>query len=75
MKGLSGKTAIVNTASVSGLFGDYGLTAYNAAKGGVVNFTRSLALDHGADNIRCNAVCPGAVDTGQPSYTEFLGDS
>ena len=63
----AGGGAIVNTASVSGLFGDYGLTAYNAAKGGVVNFTRSLALDHGRENIRCNAVCPGAVETGLTS--------
>jgi meso-butanediol dehydrogenase/(S,S)-butanediol dehydrogenase/diacetyl reductase len=59
----SGGGAIVNTASVSGLFGDYGLAAYNAAKGGVVNLTRSIALDHGCENIRCNAVCPGAVET------------
>jgi meso-butanediol dehydrogenase/(S,S)-butanediol dehydrogenase/diacetyl reductase len=59
----SGGGVIVNTASVSGLFGDYGLTAYNAAKGGVVNFTRSIALDHGREKIRCNAVCPGAVET------------
>jgi len=58
-----GGGVIVNTASVSGLFGDYGLTAYNAAKGGVVNFTRSVALDHGRENIRCNAVCPGAIET------------
>jgi meso-butanediol dehydrogenase/(S,S)-butanediol dehydrogenase/diacetyl reductase len=60
----SGGGAIINTASVSGLFGDYGLTAYTAAKGGVVNYTRSLALDHGKDGIRCNAVCPGAIETG-----------
>jgi meso-butanediol dehydrogenase/(S,S)-butanediol dehydrogenase/diacetyl reductase len=58
-----GGGAIVNTASVSGLFGDFGLTAYNAAKGAVVNYTRSLALDHGRNNIRCNAVCPGPIET------------
>jgi meso-butanediol dehydrogenase/(S,S)-butanediol dehydrogenase/diacetyl reductase len=40
---------IVNTASISGLFGDYGLAAYNAAKGGVVNLTRTLAIDHARD--------------------------
>lgn len=60
----TGGGAIVNTASVSGLWGDFGLTAYNAAKGGVANFTRSVALDHGKENIRCNAVCPGAIETG-----------
>ncbi len=58
-----GGGAIVNTASISGLFGDYGLAAYNAAKGGVVNYSRTLALDHGRDGIRVNAVCPGAVET------------
>jgi meso-butanediol dehydrogenase/(S,S)-butanediol dehydrogenase/diacetyl reductase len=60
----NGGGAIVNTASVSGLFGDFGLTAYNAAKGAVVNYTRSLALDHARDHIRVNAVCPGAIETG-----------
>jgi len=59
----AGGGAIVNTASISGLRGDYGLGAYNAAKGGVVNYTRTLAIDHARDGIRVNAVCPGPVDT------------
>lgn len=59
----SGGGAIVNTASISGLFGDWGLPAYNAAKGAVMNFTRALAADHARDNIRVNAVCPGGVET------------
>jgi meso-butanediol dehydrogenase / (S,S)-butanediol dehydrogenase / diacetyl reductase len=54
---------IVNTASISGLFGDYGLAAYNTAKGGVVNLTRNLAIDHAPDGIRVNSVCPGPVAT------------
>jgi meso-butanediol dehydrogenase/(S,S)-butanediol dehydrogenase/diacetyl reductase len=58
-----GGGSIINTASISGLCGDYGLGAYNAAKGAVVNYTRSLALDHAREGIRVNAVCPGAVDT------------
>jgi meso-butanediol dehydrogenase/(S,S)-butanediol dehydrogenase/diacetyl reductase len=58
-----GGGAIVNTASISGLLGDYGLAAYNAAKGGVSNLTRTLAIDHAGDGIRVNAVCPGPVDT------------
>jgi meso-butanediol dehydrogenase/(S,S)-butanediol dehydrogenase/diacetyl reductase len=53
----------VNTASISGLGGDYGFAAYNAAKGAVVNYTRTLAIDHGKDGIRVNAVCPGPLAT------------
>lgn len=59
----TGGGAIVNTASISGLGGDHGLLAYNAAKGGVVNLTRTLALDHAEDGIRVNAVCPGPIAT------------
>jgi meso-butanediol dehydrogenase/(S,S)-butanediol dehydrogenase/diacetyl reductase len=59
----AGGGSIVNTASISGLFGDYGLAAYNAAKGAVVNYTRTVAIDHARENIRVNAVCPGPIDT------------
>ncbi|CAG2160596.1 SDR family NAD(P)-dependent oxidoreductase [Cupriavidus numazuensis] len=57
------KGCIVNTASVSGLGGDWNLCFYNAAKGGVVNLTRSLALDYGRDGVRINAVCPTLTRT------------
>lgn len=55
--------AIVNTASISGQFGDYGIAAYNAMKAGVVNFTRVVAMEYAPYNIRCNCICPGAIDT------------
>src|SRR5262249_45023800 len=42
---------------------DYSFAAYNAAKGGVVNYSRALAIDHAREGIRVNAVCPGPVDT------------
>ena len=58
-----GGGVIVNTASISGLFGDYGIAAYNAMKAGVVNFTRVVAMEYAGDNIRCNCICPGAIDT------------
>jgi meso-butanediol dehydrogenase/(S,S)-butanediol dehydrogenase/diacetyl reductase len=55
---IKSKGCIVNTASVSGLGGDWGMSIYDASKGAVVNFTRALALDHGRDGVRVNAVCP-----------------
>lgn len=58
-----GGGAIVNTASASGLAGDYSFAAYNAAKGAVVNFSRAAAIDHAREGVRINAVCPGPVNT------------
>ncbi len=68
-----GGGAIVNVASISGLGGDYGMAAYNASKGAVVNYTRSLAVDCAAHAIRVNAVCPGLVATDMA--TPALADS
>lgn len=59
----TGGGAIVNIASLSGIRADHGFGPYNAAKAAVINYSRTLALDHAKDNIRANAVCPGWIDT------------
>ncbi|MBV9248783.1 MAG: SDR family oxidoreductase [Acetobacteraceae bacterium] len=58
-----GGGAIVNTASISGLYADFGIAAYNAMKAAVINFTRVVAVEYAPYGIRCNCVCPGAIDT------------
>lgn len=63
--------SIINTASVSGTRADYGFNAYAAAKGGVLNYTRSLALDYATDGIRVNAISPGLIET--PLTTPLRG--
>ncbi|HEX5649619.1 MAG TPA: SDR family oxidoreductase, partial [Steroidobacteraceae bacterium] len=55
--------AIVNTASVMGLVAPRGAVAYAATKGAVVNLTRAAAVDHAAQGIRVNAVCPGHLES------------
>ncbi|SLN14156.1 3-oxoacyl-[acyl-carrier-protein] reductase FabG [Roseivivax jejudonensis] len=63
----SRKGSIVNVSSVSGTGGDWGMMAYNAAKGGVTNMTRAMALDAKRTGVRVNAVCPSMTATDMTS--------
>ncbi len=69
----AGGGAIVNMASVAGLVGFRNRAAYCASKGAVVALTRALALDHVADQVRVNCVCPGTVDS--PWVRRLLDDA
>jgi len=55
--------SIVNMSSVNGLVSEPYLSVYSASKGAIVMFTRGIALDYAKTGIRCNAICPGWVDT------------
>jgi NAD(P)-dependent dehydrogenase (short-subunit alcohol dehydrogenase family) len=59
----AGGGSIISTASIAGLRGGAGPHAYSAAKAGVVNLTRSVALEVGKDRIRVNCICPGGINT------------
>lgn len=59
----NGGGAIVNTASIAGQIGLAGIPGYVAGKHGVVGLTKTVAVEYGGQNIRCNAVAPGFIET------------
>lgn len=58
-----GGGTIINVGSYDGFVADPGLAAYCATKGAVHALSRAIAVDHGADGIRCNVICPGWIQT------------
>lgn len=65
-----GGGAIVNTASIAALDPGFAIPAYRASKAGIINFTRSVAVDLGEYGIRVNAIAPGGIPTTMNSFAE-----
>ena len=67
-----GGGTIVNMASVNSFYAEGGIAAYCASKGGVQQLTRAMAIDHSAEGIRINCICPGWIDT--PMNAGYFAD-
>ena len=64
------KGSIINMSSIIGIRGNAGQSSYAASKAGVIGFTKSIALELGSRNIRCNAIAPGFVETDMTNYLQ-----
>ena len=62
------KGSIINMSSIIGVRGNAGQSSYAASKAGIIGFTKSMALELGSRNIRCNAIAPGFVETDMTHY-------
>jgi len=62
------KGSIINMSSIVGIRGNAGQSSYAASKAGIIGFTKSVALELGSRNIRCNAIAPGFVETDMTHY-------
>ena len=60
--------SIINMSSIVGVRGNAGQSSYAASKAGIIGFTKSVALELGSRNIRCNAIAPGFVETDMTHY-------
>ncbi|MGI8317366.1 SDR family oxidoreductase [Halobacillus mangrovi] len=63
--------SIINTSSMSGRAADLDRSGYNAAKGGITNFTKAMAIDYAREGIRVNSIAPGTIET--PLVDELAG--
>jgi meso-butanediol dehydrogenase/(S,S)-butanediol dehydrogenase/diacetyl reductase len=72
---IKSRGSIINIGSIEGLASNPRHPAYCASKAGLHGLTRAVAVDHGPDGVRCNAVAPGWIDTDlNTSFIESLGD-
>jgi 3-oxoacyl-[acyl-carrier protein] reductase len=62
--------SIINMSSIIGMRGNAGQSSYAASKAGIIGFTKSVALELGSRNIRCNAIAPGFVETDMTHYLQ-----
>lgn len=69
----AGKGSIVTIGSIDSVMAEQGLLAYCMSKGGIAQFTRTIAMDHARDGIRANCLCPGVTDT--PLFRRHLASA